>query len=120
MRCSIIGRGPQASRLRSGAILALGEACHKDRLACLGRVLGEANYSRRHSPRILRNVPSSLTGIIMTLCPIALVAGCQKCPAFKICPLKGVIGDMPPAPEAGAKTRTPAKSRSAAAKKKKQ
>jgi len=29
----------------------------------------------------------------MTLCPIALVAGCQKCPAFKPCPLKGVIGD---------------------------
>jgi hypothetical protein len=29
----------------------------------------------------------------MTLCPIALVAGCQKCPAFKVCPLKGVIGD---------------------------
>ncbi len=29
----------------------------------------------------------------MTLCPIAIVAGCQKCPAFKVCPLKGVIGD---------------------------
>ena len=29
----------------------------------------------------------------MTLCPIALVAGCKKCPAFEICPLKGVIGD---------------------------
>ena len=24
----------------------------------------------------------------MTLCPIAIVAGCQKCPAFKVCPLK--------------------------------
>ncbi|MBT9506598.1 hypothetical protein [Rhodoferax sp.] len=33
----------------------------------------------------------------MTLCPIAVVAGCQKCPAFKICPLKGVIGDAPKA-----------------------
>lgn len=31
----------------------------------------------------------------MTLCPIAVVAGCQKCPAFSICPLKTVIGDMP-------------------------
>lgn len=31
----------------------------------------------------------------MTLCPIAVVAGCRKCPAFKICPLKSVIGDMP-------------------------
>ena len=29
----------------------------------------------------------------MTLCPIALVAGCRKCPAFKICLLKGVVGD---------------------------
>jgi hypothetical protein len=29
----------------------------------------------------------------MTLCPIAIVAGCEKCPAFKVCPLKGVIGD---------------------------
>jgi len=29
----------------------------------------------------------------MTLCPIALVVGCKKCPAFTICPLKGVIGD---------------------------
>ena len=29
----------------------------------------------------------------MTLCPIALVAGCRKCPAFTVCPLKGVIGD---------------------------
>ena len=33
----------------------------------------------------------------MTLCPIAIVAGCQKCPAFSICPLKSVIGDMPKA-----------------------
>lgn len=29
----------------------------------------------------------------MTLCPIALVAGCRKCPAFTFCPLKSVIGD---------------------------
>jgi hypothetical protein len=29
----------------------------------------------------------------MTLCPIALVAGCSKCLAFSVCPLKGVIGD---------------------------
>lgn len=32
----------------------------------------------------------------MTLCPIAIVAGCKKCPAFKVCPLKGVIGDYKP------------------------
>ena len=29
----------------------------------------------------------------MTLCPIALVVGCRKCPAFTVCPLKEVIGD---------------------------
>lgn len=37
----------------------------------------------------------------MTLCPIAIVAGCAKCPAVSVCPLKTVIGDAPPA---GAKT----------------
>lgn len=36
----------------------------------------------------------------MTLCPIAVVAGCKKCPAFKICPLKSVLGDMPAADSA--------------------
>ena len=29
----------------------------------------------------------------MTLCPIALAVSCKKCPAFTVCPLKGVIGD---------------------------
>ncbi|MEI6738252.1 MAG: hypothetical protein WCL29_07230 [Pseudomonadota bacterium] len=29
----------------------------------------------------------------MTLCPVALVSGCAKCPIYKPCPLKGVIGD---------------------------
>jgi len=36
----------------------------------------------------------------MTLCPIAVVAGCQKCPAFKVCPLKSVLGDQKKAPSA--------------------
>ena len=36
----------------------------------------------------------------MTLCPIALAVGCKKCPAFKICPLKTVIGDYRPESEA--------------------
>lgn len=54
----------------------------------------------------------------MTICPIAIVAGCKKCPAFKICPLKGVIGDMPSAPEVQAKPKTAAKRRTTAAKKK--
>lgn len=50
----------------------------------------------------------------MTLCPIAVVAGCQKCPAFSICPLKSVIGDAPPktgdkpaAAQPGAKHKKP-------------
>lgn len=30
----------------------------------------------------------------MTLCPVALAVGCRKCPAFSMCPLKGVIGDF--------------------------
>jgi hypothetical protein len=35
----------------------------------------------------------------MTLCPIALVAGCRKCPAFSVCPVKGIIGDYRKAEE---------------------
>ena len=31
----------------------------------------------------------------MTVCPIAIVAGCAKCPAFSVCPLKTVLGDQP-------------------------
>jgi hypothetical protein len=31
--------------------------------------------------------------VIMTLCPVALAVGCIKCPVFKICPVKGIIGD---------------------------
>jgi hypothetical protein len=30
----------------------------------------------------------------MTLCPIAIVAGCKRCPLFAVCPLKTVIGDQ--------------------------
>jgi hypothetical protein len=29
----------------------------------------------------------------MVLCPVAAAVGCQKCPVFNVCPLKGVIGD---------------------------
>lgn len=35
----------------------------------------------------------------MVLCPIALTVGCVKCPAFKVCPLKGVIGDYKEDPD---------------------
>jgi hypothetical protein len=46
----------------------------------------------------------------MTVCPIAIVAGCKKCPAFSVCPLKSALGDYKPdeakkqaAPSGGAK-----------------
>lgn len=42
----------------------------------------------------------------MVLCPIALAAGCSKCPAFKVCPLKSVLGDhKPPAPPPAGKPK---------------
>ena len=43
----------------------------------------------------------------MTLCPIALLVGCKKCPVLAVCPLKSAIGDYrkpaatQPKPEAG-------------------
>lgn len=33
----------------------------------------------------------------MTLCPVALAVGCKKCPVFSVCPVKGLIGDVPSA-----------------------
>lgn len=33
----------------------------------------------------------------MTLCPIALAVGCTRCPIFKLCPAKGIIGNYQPA-----------------------
>ncbi len=47
----------------------------------------------------------------MTVCPIAIVAGCRKCPAYSVCPLKTVLGDAGKAPPSSAKpeTRAPAK-----------
>ena len=47
----------------------------------------------------------------MTLCPIALVAGCRKCFAFPACPLKSVIGDFkeePPEQQAAGGSKEPA------------
>jgi hypothetical protein len=31
---------------------------------------------------------------LMTLCPVAIAAGCKKCPAFSFCPAKTLIGDQ--------------------------
>jgi len=44
----------------------------------------------------------------MTVCPIAIVAGCQKCPAFKVCPLKSVLGDQPSAADQDARSSSAA------------
>ncbi len=37
----------------------------------------------------------------MTLCPIALMVSCRKCPAVGACPLKEVIGDYKKTEDAG-------------------
>jgi hypothetical protein len=47
----------------------------------------------------------------MTLCPIAVVAGCRKCPAFSVCPLKTVLGDQGKKEEEPAGKATPGASR---------
>jgi hypothetical protein len=47
----------------------------------------------------------------MTLCPIAIVASCRQCPAFKVCPLKTVIGDLPKEPSSAAAKASGAKSK---------
>jgi hypothetical protein len=44
----------------------------------------------------------------MVVCPIALVASCRKCPAFSVCPLKGVIGDYKPETPPQAQAAAPA------------
>ena len=47
----------------------------------------------------------------MKVCPIAIVAGCEKCPFFKICPAKGALGgyQKPPPAKATPAKATPAK-----------
>lgn len=45
----------------------------------------QSRYSRFAATRTKRS--------LMTICPIAVISSCKKCPAFKACPLKGVIGD---------------------------
>lgn len=57
----------------------------------------------------------------MTICPIAIVSGCIKCPIFKICPVKSLIGDyVPPSDKkatAESKTKRTAKSKTKPVKK---
>jgi hypothetical protein len=47
----------------------------------------------------------------MTLCPVAIAAGCKKCPIFSVCPLKGVIGDYKPEDDKPARNAPAAKGR---------
>ena len=44
----------------------------------------------------LREQTAHSQGGSMTLCPIALMYTCNKCPAVGICPLKEVLGDHKP------------------------
>jgi hypothetical protein len=44
----------------------------------------------------------------MTVCPIAIVAGCKKCPVFSVCPAKSILGDQV-AEDKSADKVTPAK-----------
>lgn len=37
---------------------------------------------------------NNLKDTAMTLCPIAALSSCTKCPAFKICPAKSLLGDQ--------------------------
>jgi hypothetical protein len=50
----------------------------------------------------------------MVICPVALAVGCKKCPVFKVCPVKGLIGDY--RPDADATQPLPPAGRAAAGK----
>jgi hypothetical protein len=69
---------------------------------CVLDVAARAAYAAPTTP------PRRLT---MTLCPIAIAAGCKKCPVFSVCPLKSVIGDQqkvePPPPNAKDRPKKP-------------
>ncbi len=47
----------------------------------------------------------------MTVCPIAIVVGCKKCPVFSVCPVKSTLGDYkkdePAAPAASGAAKKP-------------
>lgn len=52
----------------------------------------------------------------MTLCLIANSVGCRKCPVFKVCPVKGLIGNLRDTPAAPEKPKAAAKKTNAAKK----
>jgi hypothetical protein len=43
----------------------------------------------------------------MKICPVAIAVGCAKCPVFKVCPVKGIIGDYKPEPPKAEKSDKP-------------
>ena len=47
-----------------------------------------------------RNPAKVKEEFVMTICPVAIAVGCKKCPVFKICPVKSIIGDYKPDAEA--------------------
>ena len=50
----------------------------------------------------------------MVICPVAIAVGCVKCPIFKVCPVKGVIGDYKKPEETPAKAKEPKSARATA------
>ena len=86
---------PECARF-AGAALFLVE--HSARLC---KASAPSRQTRPAHWRTGRMLAALLTRkLTMTLCPIAIVAGCAKCPAVSVCPLKTVIGDAPKAPAA--------------------
>ena len=47
-------------------------------------------FNIQHKPAGNLTQPRTIT---MKLCPVAIAVGCAKCPIYKPCPLKGIIGD---------------------------
>jgi len=52
----------------------------------------------------------------MLVCPVAIAVGCPKCPVFKICPAKRLLGNFRPDVEATQPLPAPQKSGRARAK----
>ena len=66
----------------------------------IGQILAEGSAEQlsisKKTMLTIREQPVHFQGSYMTLCPIALMATCNKCPAVSICPLKEVLGDHKP------------------------
>ena len=45
----------------------------------------------------------------MQLCPVSYAVGCAKCPVFKVCPGKNIIGDAAPQSKDKEKKKEPSK-----------